>query len=90
MSEIYAFVFSLGLGIAARLLYLGASALSKRTDLLPVTIVLDVVTALTVGGALTVYIILTGTVLAPYIFAALAAGYFFAYLVTRSKKRSNH
>ncbi len=83
MSELYAFLFSLGLGVAARVLYIGSSALSKRTNLLPVTFVLDVLTAAVVGGAFTLYIILTGTRLAPYLFAALFSGYLFAYWATR-------
>lgn len=88
MSELYAFLFSLGLGGAARLLYLAESALAKRTGLLPVTVILDVLLALVVGGALALYIILTGTVLAPYIFACLGGGYLFVFWFTR-RKRNN-
>lgn len=86
MSELYAFLFSLGLGIAARLLYIAESALAKRTGLFPVTVVLDVLLALAVGGALALYIILTGTVIAPYIFACLGGGYMFMFWLTRKKK----
>ena len=86
MTELYAFLFSLGLGIFARLLYLGATALARRTALLPVTVVLDVLVALSVGGALIAYIILTGTVVAPYIFACLFCGYLLTYFVTRKKQ----
>lgn len=89
MSELYAFLFSLGLGIAARVLYLGASALAKRTGLMPVTVVLDTLVALAVGGALVLYIIFTGTVIAPYIFACLFGGYLLAFWVTRKKKANN-
>lgn len=85
MKEIYAFLFSLGLGIFARILYIGATALAKRTNLIPVTVVLDVLTATIVGGGFTAYIILTGTVLAPYMFAALLAGYLFTYWLTKAK-----
>ncbi|MDE7464130.1 MAG: hypothetical protein K2M48_03780 [Clostridiales bacterium] len=88
-SELYAFLFSLGLGIAARILYIGASALAKRTGLLPVTVVLDILVALTVGGALVLYIILTGTVIAPYIFACLFVGYLITYWLTRKRKPSD-
>ena len=85
MSELYAFLFSLGLGLAARVLYLGATALARRTNLLPVTVVLDTLTVLAVGGAFTLFIVLTGTVLAPYLFAALFSGYLFAYWATKRK-----
>ncbi|MCX4384183.1 MAG: hypothetical protein OSJ39_00105 [Clostridia bacterium] len=85
MSELYAFLFSLGLGVAARALYLGATALARRTNLLPVTVVLDTLTVLAVGGAFTLFIVLTGTVLAPYLFAALFSGYLFAYWATKRK-----
>ena len=37
MSQTYAFIFCFALGIAARFIYLGATALAKRTNLLPVT-----------------------------------------------------
>lgn len=84
MKETYAFIFCIALGIAARFLYLAASALAKRTDLIPVTVVLDALTAALVGGAFILYVILTGTVIAPYMFAALFSGYFLTYLITRS------
>ncbi len=83
MTELYAFLFCLGLGVGARILYMASTALSRRTNLLPVTFVLDVLTVAAVGGAFTLYIILTGTRLAPYLFAALFSGYLFAYWVTR-------
>ncbi len=86
MTELYAFIFAFGLGITARLLYLAESALAKRTNLIPVTAALDVLTALVIGGALTVYVILTATVIAPYIFASLFAGYYFTYLLTRKSR----
>ena len=94
MTELYAFIFSLGLGIFARGLYLAESALAKRTNLLPVTVVLDLLTALIVGGAFTLYVILTGTTLAPYMFAALLSGYYVTYMLTRksvdkTKRKSN-
>lgn len=73
----------MALGIVARFLYMGATALARRTDLLPVTVVLDTLTVLAVGGGFTAYVILTGTVLAPYMFAALFSGYLFTYWVTR-------
>lgn len=85
MSELYAFLFALGLGVAARVLYLGATALARRTNLLPVTIALDALTVCAVGGAFIIFIVLTGTVLAPYLFAALFSGYYFSYLATRRK-----
>ncbi len=89
MKETYAFLFCTALGIAARFLYMAASALAKRTDLIPVTVVLDALTAATVGSAFILYVILTGTVIAPYLFAALFSGYFLTYLITRTngKKR---
>ena len=89
MTEIYSFIFSLGLGIVARLLYLGASALAKRTDFLPVTIILDVLTAAIVGGAFTAYIILSAAELAPYMFAALGGGYFITLALTRKRRNNN-
>ena len=85
MNETYAFLFCLGLGIAARFLYMGATLLSRRTDIFPVTVVLDILTMLVVGGAFTAYVILTGSVLAPYMFAALMAGYFLTYKLTHKK-----
>ncbi len=87
MTELYAFLFSLGLGVFARGLYLASTALAKKTNLLPVTVTLDLLTALIVGGAFTLYVILTGTTLAPYMFAALLAGYYITYVLTR--KASN-
>ena len=83
MTELYAFLFSLGLGIFARGLYLASTALAKRTNLLPVTVALDLFTALIVGGAFTLYVIITGTTLAPYMFAALLSGYYITYVLTR-------
>lgn len=89
MSEIYAFLFCLGLGIAARFLYMGATLLAKRTDIFPVTVVLDVLTVIIVGGAFTVYVIFTDTVLAPYMFAALFSGYFLTYKLTSKCRIKN-
>lgn len=86
MSELYAFLFCLGLGIAARIIYMASTLLARRTDLLPVTVVLDMLVCIVVGGAFTVYVIFTGAVLAPYMFAALASGYLLAYLVTRESR----
>lgn len=83
MTEIYDFIFFIAAGIAARFLYLAATVLAKRTDLFPVTIVLDTLTALLVGGACIAYIILTSAVVAPYMFAALLAGYLFTYWLTK-------
>ena len=50
MSQTYAFLFCLGLGIAARFLYILTTKLARRTDILPVTVVLDFLTAAAVGG----------------------------------------
>lgn len=83
MTETYAFLFCLALGIAARFLYIGTTALARRTDILPVTIVLDALTALTVGGGFAAYVLLTGVALAPYMFAALLSGYFITYKLTK-------
>lgn len=88
MTELYAFLFCIALGFAGRILFLAASLLAKRTDLLPVTVILDTLTVLAVGGGFTAYIVLTGTPLAPYMFAALAAGYLFTYWVTKSKPKT--
>ncbi|MCH5156170.1 MAG: hypothetical protein J1F69_06130 [Clostridiales bacterium] len=82
MSETYAFLFCLGLGIASRFLYMGMTLLAKRTDIFPVTVVLDALTVTIVGGAFTLYVIFTGSVLAPYMFAALFSGYFLTYKLT--------
>ena len=84
MSELYAFLFCIGLGIAARIIYMASTLLARRTNLLPVTVVLDMLVCFTVGGAFTVYVIYTGAVLAPYMFAALFAGYFLTYKITCS------
>ncbi|MDE6029136.1 MAG: hypothetical protein K2F90_02300 [Clostridiales bacterium] len=82
MSETYAFLFCLGLGIIGRFLYMGESLLAKRTDILPVTVILDMLVVIVVGGAFTLYVILTGSVLAPYMFAALFGGYYITYKLT--------
>ncbi len=82
MIELYSFLFCLGLGIAARLLFIAVSALAKRTNLIPVTVALDFVFACAIGGAFIAYIILTGAVLAPYMFAALLSGYLLTYRLT--------
>ena len=66
MSEMYSFLFCLGLGIFARLLFIGTNALAKRTNILPVTFVLDALTVITVGAGFTLYVIFSGAVLAPY------------------------
>ncbi len=87
MSQTYAFLFCLGLGIAARFLYILTTKLARRTDILPVTVVLDFLTAAAVGGALTVYVIMTATVLAPYMFVALFAGYLLTYLTIPKAER---
>ena len=89
MSEVYAFLFCLGLGVFGRILYMGATLLARRTDILPVTVVLDMLTVMIVGGAFTLYVILTGSVIAPYMFAALLAGYFFTYKLTSKRKIKN-
>lgn len=86
MQQTYAFLFCFALGMASRFLYMGATALAKRTNLLPVTIALDTLTVLAVGASFTAYIILTGAVLAPYMFAALCAGYLIVYWVTKKKR----
>lgn len=87
MSEMYSFLFCLALGLAARLIFLAANALAKRTNLLPVTVILDALTVMTVGAAFTLYVIFSGAVLAPYMFAALLSGYLFTYWLTKSSKR---
>lgn len=93
MIELYSFLFCLGLGIVARPLFMAVSVLSKRTNLIPVTIVLDFVFACSVGGAFIAYVILTGAVLAPYMFAALLSGYLLTYRITskpnKKKKTSD-
>ncbi|MCM1367543.1 MAG: hypothetical protein NC184_01855 [Roseburia sp.] len=88
MSEIYAFLFCFALGIAARFLYMATTKLAERTNILPVTIVLDIMTVAAVGGGLTAYIILTDTVPAPYMFTALLAAYLITYLLTRRQVQS--
>ena len=89
MSETYAFLFCLGLGIAARFLYMAETLLAKRTDILPVTVILDMLTVIIVGGAFTLYVIFTGSVLAPYMFAALFSGYFLTYKLTSKGRIKN-
>ncbi|MCH5165301.1 MAG: hypothetical protein J1G01_02755 [Clostridiales bacterium] len=85
MNELYSFLFCIALGFAARLIFLLANALAKRTDLLPVTFILDALTVLIVGGGFTAFVILSGAVLAPYMFAALLSGYLFTYWITKRK-----
>ena len=87
MSEMYSFLFCLGLGIFARLLFIGTNALAKRTNILPVTFVLDALTVITVGAGVTLYVIFSGAVLAPYMFAALCSGYLFTYWLTKYKPK---
>lgn len=86
MSEIYAFCFCLGLGIVTRLIFVALSTVAKRTNLFPVTVVLDMLCFLSAGGTFIAYVILSGAVLAPYMFAATCGGYLFCYYFTRSKK----
>lgn len=88
MTELYSFLFCLGLGLAARLLFIGVSALCKRTNILPVTIILDTLFVLLIGGAFTAYVILTSAEIAPYMFAALFSGYIFTYYLTRKKRKA--
>ncbi len=88
MTELYSFLFCLGLGLTARFLFIGVSALCKRTNILPVTIVLDTLFVLLIGGAFTAYVILMGAEIAPYMFAALFSGYIFTYYITRKKRKS--
>lgn len=83
MNSVYAFLFCIGLGIAARLVYLAATLLAKKTDLMPVTVALDTAVVAIVGAAFTAFIILSGTTLAPYQFAALGGGYYLAFMLTR-------
>ncbi len=83
MTEIYDFIFFIALGFAARFLYIGATALARRTNLFPVTVILDALTAIIVGGGFAAYVILTSAVIAPYMFAALFAGYLFTYWATK-------
>ena len=82
MNDLYTFLFCIALGIAARFLYMASTALAKRTNIFPVTVVLDVLVCLTVGAAFAAYVIFFAVTLAPYMFAALAAGYFFTYKLT--------
>lgn len=82
--ELYSFLFCLALGTAFRLLYLAATALAKRIDLQPVTVLLDVSAAAIVGAAFTVYVILSGAVIAPYMGAAMLIGYAAAFAVTKN------
>lgn len=92
MTEIYSFVFCLALGIVARLLYIAASRLARKTDLFPVTVMLDIAVATIVGGAFALFVILFSAVIAPYMFASLAAGYLLTMMLTRnatSKKRTD-
>lgn len=85
MNDLCSFLFCLALGVAARLLYLATTALARRTDILPVTFVLDAMIVPTVGGAFILYIIFTGTALAPYMFSAALTGYLIAYKLTEKK-----
>ena len=71
MSEMYSFLFCLGLGIFARLLFIGTNALAKRTNILPVTFVLDALTVITVGAGFTLYVIFSGAVLAVHVCRAV-------------------
>lgn len=89
MNEMYSFLFCLGLGIFARLLFLCANALAKRTNLIPVTFALDALTVAVVGAAFTLYVIFFGAVLAPYMFAALFSGYLFTYWLTKYKPKAD-
>ena len=80
MTELYSFIF----------FFLLSPLIAKRTDLMPVTVALDFLTAVAVGGAFTAYVLLSGATLAPYMFAALGASYLLTYLVTRrSSERSD-
>lgn len=87
MTELYSFIFCIALGIAARILFMAFDLLAKRTNLLPVTVVLDILTVSIVGAGFTLYVVLSGAVLAPYMFAALFSGYLFTYWLTKSAKK---
>lgn len=87
MNELYSFLFCIALGIAARILFMAFNLLAKRTDLLPVTVVLDILTVSIVGAGFTLYVVLSGAVLAPYMFAALFSGYLLTYWLTKSSKK---
>lgn len=87
MSELYAFLFCLLLGAATRLLYCAFSALAKRTNIYPVTVILDAIVMLMAGGAFCAYVVLSGATLAPYMFAAAGSAYYFTYLLTRRARR---
>lgn len=84
-APLYAFLICLGLGIAGRILFIALSAVAKRTDLMPVTVLLDIITVCAVGGAFTAYVIVSGAVLAPYMFTAVLAGYLLTYFITKNK-----
>lgn len=88
MTELYSFLFCLALGVCGRLLYIAFTLLAKRTDLMPVTVVLDISVCLIVGGAFAAYVILSGAVIAPYMFAALLTGYLFIYYFTKNDTHS--
>lgn len=48
---------------------------------------LDALTVITVGAGFTLYVIFSGAVLAPYMFAALCSGYLFTYWLTKYKPK---
>lgn len=89
MSEVYTFLFCISLGIFGRLLFMLTSFIAKRTDILPITIILDAGVMLAIGGGFATYVILSGAVIAPYMFAALLSGYLLTYLVTRKSEKKN-
>lgn len=91
MPELYTFVFCLALGIIARLLYLGETALVRRTDFLPLTVAADIMLVMLVAAAFVAYVILLDVIIAPYMFAAVGCGYLLTVLLTRrSRATKNH
>lgn len=87
MIELYSFSVCIALGIFGRILFMGASALARRSDLIPVTVALDALTVCVIGGAFTLYVVLARAVLAPYMFAALFGGYLITYHITKKRPK---
>lgn len=89
-SSLCTFAFCITLGFLARVLYIGASTLSRRTDFLPVTVIIDFLFTATIGGTFIAYVVIFSVTIAPYQFVAMSIGYGVAFILTRKKRTHNH
>ena len=79
MSRLALFLCYLALGICARLLFVGLSALGRKLHVKPVAVVLDVLfSAVAVTAAAVLAFLFNDGILTPYNIAAALVGFFVA------------